>query len=324
MICAIILGTAIHLFPFSPRWLALVGRNEDALDSLCRLRRLPRSDSRLQTEYRGILAEVDFQHIVLEKTHPGMKGLKLELYTWLDLFKKKVWRRTAIGVGVAFFQQFSGINAFIYYAPILFRSLGQSDEMSLVVSGALNIGQLVAVIICFFIIDYVGRRPLAIFGGASMTAPYVVMAVLVALYSSDWPAHPGAGWGAVAMTFVYMLTYGVSYSPLAWALPSEIFSNAQRAKGVALSTATVWLCNFIVGVAVPPMIESAGYGTYIFFAVMCLLTLIWAILLVPETRGKTLEEMDEVFGDTSAAEEKEMMKMAAARVLQQQRHTSDV
>ena len=332
---AAIIGIGIHFFPFSPRWLALVGREEDTLASLAKLRRLPPTDDRVQTEYRGILAEVEFQKLVLERAHPGKSGLKLEVLSWLDLFKKKSWRRTAVGMGVAFFQQFSGINAFIYYAPTLFTALGQ-ESLSLVLAGTLNIGQLVAVVTAFLIIDKVGRRTLAIWGGFSMGIPYIVIAGLYGKYSSDWPAHPAGGWAAVAMAFVFILTYGVSYSPLGWALPSEVFSTAQRSKGVvssagynpylrllaihdfllrhlqALSTATVWLCNFIVGVITPSMIAQAGFGTYIFFACWCLLSGVWAYFLVPETKGKTLEELDEVFGDGSAKEEKEIMKQAAA------------
>ena len=108
MVSAGAIGIGIHFFPYSPRWLALVGRDEEALGSLSKLRRLPSSDNRVQTEYRGILAEVQFQKMVLEKTHPGKFGLTLEVLSWLDLFKRKCWRRTAVGMGVAFFQQFSG------------------------------------------------------------------------------------------------------------------------------------------------------------------------------------------------------------------------
>ncbi|KAF2801656.1 putative high-affinity glucose transporter [Mytilinidion resinicola] len=127
MVSATLLGIAIHIFPYSPRWLAMAARPADTLTALAQLRRLPASDARVQTEYAGILAEVAFQRLMLEKHHPGTRGLRLELATWLDLLARKNWRRTAVGVGVAFFQQFSGINGFIYYAPILFRSLGQSD-----------------------------------------------------------------------------------------------------------------------------------------------------------------------------------------------------
>ncbi|KAI7575096.1 hexose carrier protein, partial [Hortaea werneckii] len=198
MVSAGIIGTMIHLFPYSPRWLVLVERDEDALESLAKLRRLPATDSRVVTEWRGILAEIQFQKIMSEKAHPGKQGLVLELLQWADLFRKKTWRRTVVGVGVAFFQQFSGVNAFIYYAPTLFTSLGQGD-LSLILAGTLNIGQLVAVMAAFLIVDAVGRRTLAIWGAFAMGVPYVVIAALYGLYSDDWPAHPAAGWACVAM-----------------------------------------------------------------------------------------------------------------------------
>ena len=107
---AIILGSVIQFFPYSPRWLAMQDRHEECLDSLCRLRNLPASDERVQAEYRGILAEVRFQAVVLERRHPGVSGFKLEIVQWLDLLTVKHWRRTAVGVGVSFFQQFQGVN----------------------------------------------------------------------------------------------------------------------------------------------------------------------------------------------------------------------
>ncbi|KAI7500555.1 hexose carrier protein [Hortaea werneckii] len=311
MVSAGIIGTMIHCFPYSPRWLVLVERDEDALESLARLRRLPATDSRVVTEWRGILAEIQFQKIMAEKAHPGKQGLVLELLQWADLFRKKTWRRTVVGVGVAFFQQFSGVNAFIYYAPTLFTSLGQAD-LSLILAGTLNIGQLVAVMAAFLIVDAVGRRTLAIWGALAMGVPYVVIAALYGLYSDDWPAHPAAGWACVAMAYVYICAYGISYSALAWALPSEVYSTVQRSKGVALATATVWLSNFIVGVATPPMISQAGFGTYVFFAIMCFLGVGWAWTFVPETKGKTLEELDDVFGDATGQEEHEVMRSVAA------------
>lgn len=113
------------------------------------------------------------------------------------------------------------------------------------------------------------------------------------------------------MAFIYVLVYGVSYAPLVWALPSEVYPNSLRAKGVALATATVWLSNLIIGVAVPPMLDSAGFGAYVFFACFCFLAGVWALLMVPETKSKSPEEMDEVFHDNSAKEEKAVMRQAA-------------
>jgi sugar porter (SP) family MFS transporter len=241
-----------------------------------------------------------------------MRGVRREVQSWLDLFSRKTWRRLAVGCGVCFFQQFSGINAFIYYAPTLFESLGQDPEMALIMSGVFNCLQLVAVAICFVIIDKVGRRPLAIWGAVGSTIAYVVISALSGIYGANWPAHSSAGWACIAMAFMFIMTYGVSYSPLGWTLPPEVFPNAMRAKGVALAVAVNWLSNFIVGVVTPPMLESIKYGTFVFFACMCFLAVVWAVLLVPETKGKTLEEMDEMWGDNSAQEEKELMKQAAA------------
>lgn len=113
-----------------------------------------------------------------------------------------------------------------------------------------------------------------------------------------------------------IIVFGVSYSPLGWALPSEVFTTASRSKGVALSTCVNWLANFVVGIATPPMMATQGYRTYIFFSVWCFLAGVWALLLVPETKGKTLEEMDEQFGDVQGIEERELMKAAIASVRQ--------
>lgn len=188
--------------------------------------------------------------------------------------------------------------------------LGQSAEQSLILSGIFNILQLVAAIVCFFIIEKVGRRPLAIFGGFGTAATYAIIAILSGLYSKSWTSHTDAGWACVAMAFLFILTYGVSYSPLGWALPTEVFSTATRSKGVALSTCVIWLSDFVVGISVPSMMANIGYGAYIFFAAMCFLAGVWAFLLVPETSGKTLEELDEVFGDTSGQEERDLVAQA--------------
>ncbi|KAK7515778.1 hypothetical protein IWZ03DRAFT_407275 [Phyllosticta citriasiana] len=238
----------------------------------------------------SIMVEVEFQARMLEKRHPGARGFKLELLTWTDLFKKRIWRRTAVGMGVAFFQQFSGINGFIYYAPTLFASLARR---------------------CHNLLLYhrQGRPSAPCCLGRRRND--IVMSALVGLYSDDWAANKAAGWATTAMAYLYILLYGVSYSPLGWALPSEVFNNSTRAKGVALSTATVWISNFIIGVIVPTMIEEAGFGTYVFFAIMCMLAAVWAFLLVRETKGKTLEQIDEVFGDASGAEEREVMREVA-------------
>ncbi|KAJ0370004.1 hypothetical protein COL154_001810 [Colletotrichum chrysophilum] len=243
---AMILGAMIQLFPYSPRWLAMQDRHEDCLSSLCKLRKLPASDERVQAEYQGILAEAKFQAVMLERRHPGVRGFKLEVVQWLDLFTIKSWRRTIVGAGVSFFQQFQGVNGFIYYAPTLFRNIGQSDDMSLILSGIFNALQIVGVFIAFILIDRVGRRPLAIYGGIGNMICFVVIAALVGTFDSRWGENTSAGWACVAMAFLFIIIFGASYSSLGWALPPEVFPNGMRSKGVAFSVAVNWLSNFTV------------------------------------------------------------------------------
>ncbi|RMY72469.1 hypothetical protein D0863_04484 [Hortaea werneckii] len=315
LVSATILGTMIQFYPYSPRWLAMKGRTADSLASLCKLRRLPESDDRVQTEYNGILAEVAFQTAVQERRHPGLQpgGLKLELAQWADLFHKKRWRRTAAGAGVMFFQQFQGMNAFIYYAPTLFRNIGQSEEMSLILSGVFNCFQLVGVIIAFALIDSWGRRPLAIYGALGNMVCYLIIAALVGTYAGNWDNNESAGWACVAFAFLFITIFGASYSPLGWSLPPEVFPVSIRSKGVGLAVATTRLSNFVIGIAVPPMFEQIGYGTYVFFTIFCAMVVVWAFFLVPETKGKTLEQVDDAFNDNTGEEEQQVMQVLASQ-----------
>jgi hypothetical protein len=199
MITATALGIGIHFYPYSPRWLAMVHRDDDALDALVKLRRLPPDDFRVQSEWKSILTEVTFQEKFNEREHPGARGFMLEAQNWLDLFRKKTVKRTIVACGVCFFTQFSGINAFVYYAPTLFTTLGQGYEQSLILAGMINIGQLVGVTPTLLFMDKFGRRPLAIWGAIGMGIPHAIMAGLIGKYGSSWPEHQGLGWFCVAL-----------------------------------------------------------------------------------------------------------------------------
>ncbi|RMY64463.1 hypothetical protein D0864_12346 [Hortaea werneckii] len=160
----------------SPPQVARDARDDDALESLAKLRRLPATDSRVVTEWRGILAEIQFQKVMVQKGSPGQA-------------------RVCVG---AVASRVSTRQFFIYYAPTLFTLLGQA-VLSLILAGTQNIGQLIAVIAAFLIVDATGRRTLAIWGAFAMGVPYVVIAALYGLYSDAWPARPAAGWACIAM-----------------------------------------------------------------------------------------------------------------------------
>ncbi|KAL8950413.1 MAG: hypothetical protein Q9222_003551 [Ikaeria aurantiellina] len=309
MIPSTVLGLGILFLPFSPRWLASKGRDDEALQSLGKLRQLPVTDQRVQQEWFDIRAEVAFHKQTNAIKHPNLQtkstinSVKLELMSWIDCFRRGCWRRTHIGIGLMFFQQFVGINALIYYSPTLFETMGLDYSMQLIMSGVLNVTQLVGVSTSIWTIDRFGRRPLLLWGSFFMTISHLIIAVFVGKYSKHWPDHRGPGWASVAFLLFYMLSFGSTWGPVPWAMPSEIFPSSLRAKGVALSTCSNWLNNFIIGLITPPLIQNTGFGAYTFFAIFCLLSLIWTYYFVPETRGRTLEQMDHVFNDVTSAEE---------------------
>jgi sugar porter (SP) family MFS transporter len=211
IIPGLLLGIGIIFLPFSPRWLASKGHDQESLKSLSRLRRLPESDKRVREEWLDIRAETAFHKEVSAQRHPKLQDestsswLKLEAVSWMECFRRGCWRRTHVGMGLMFFQQFVGINALIYYSPTLFKTMGQDHSMQLILSGVLNITQLVGVSTSIWTMDHFGRRPLLLSGSVAMCLSHVIIAALVGQFSNNWPAHKGPGWASVAFLFVYML-----------------------------------------------------------------------------------------------------------------------
>ena len=110
---------------------------------------------------------------------------------------------------------------------------------------------------------------------------------------------------------IYVLAYAGSYGSLAWVVPAEVFPSSKRAKGVGAATAMVWLANFIIGVIVPEMQLKLGWGTYLFFGCFCFAAAVFSFLFVPETAGKSLEQISHAFGDRLDEEERELETQAA-------------
>ena len=299
------LGVGIVFFPYSPRWLVQVGREKEALETLCRLRRVERDDKRVLLEWWDIKAEVRLQKEAMLERHPSLSTTKTgvlstlswEVAAWSDLFRPSCWRRTLAGSGIMFFQQFVGINALIYYSPTLFGTMGLNKSLQLILSGILNVTQLIGVTTSLWTLDHIGRKPLLLLGSLFMFLSHLIIAILVGLYSSSWETHKTQGWVSAAFLFFYMISFGATWGPIPWAYPAEVFPSSLRAKGVALSTATNWLTNFIIGLITPPLVMDTGFGAYTFFAVFCGLSAVFTFFFIKETKGRTLEQMDHVFGD---------------------------
>ncbi|KAG4304147.1 hypothetical protein PORY_002511 [Pneumocystis oryctolagi] len=311
---SLVLGFGVLFLPFSPRWLAFKGRDKESLCSLSKLRQLPESDPIIQKEWIEIRAEVRFQKEITKTRHPKLKDdqiftmIKLEIATWFDLFKRGCWRRTVVGVGVMFFQQFVGINALIYYSPTLFKTLGLNYDMQLLMSGILNITQLLGVIVSIYTMDRLGRRPLLLIGSILMFISQLAIAIIVGIYSHNWSIYKIQCWIGVSFLLFYMLSFGLTWGPVPWVLPAEIFPSSLRAKGVAISTCSNWFNNFIIGLITIPLVEKTNYGAYLFFSLFCFLSAFFTWFFIPETNKHTLEEMDAVFHDNYGFNDEERKK----------------
>ncbi|PPR04388.1 hypothetical protein CVT24_013217 [Panaeolus cyanescens] len=223
-----------------------------------------------------------------------------EWQAWKKLVDVRYWPRTRVGVGIMFFQQWSGINALLYYAPTLLTSLGFSSTSStLLIAGGIGITQLLAVFPAILVIDdeRIGRRGLLRFGSIITFSAMLTLGFIVWLFDGLWDTVRSAGWVGVAAIYVFTFAYGMSFGPIGWVLPSEVFPLSMRSRGVALSTASNWANNFLVGLLTPILFSLSPTLTFTLFALSSLLALYWVTMYVPETANVALEEMDGLFGD---------------------------
>lgn len=303
---AIILGFGMLFFPESPRYLLMRQRDELALSALAKLRRGDPGDSLLRTEFLAIKAEVRFEESYALDKYPGKSGFSLYLAEYKSLLSTlPAFKRLSVGCCVMFFQQFMGCNAMIYYAPTIFGQLGLSGQTtSLLATGVYGIVNTLSTLPALFLIDKVGRRPLLMCGAFGTFVSLTIVGGIIGGYGSTLTSHKAAGWAGIAFIYIYDVNFSYSFAPIGWVLPSEIFTLANRSKAMSITTSTTWMCNFIIGLVTPDMLETITWGTYIFFAAFCLLAMAFTYYFVPETRGKSLEDMDVIFGDTAAHEEK--------------------
>lgn len=285
---ALILGIGIVFFPYSPRWLMAKGRDDEALAVISKLRRLPEDHPLIIEEWKDIKATVEFDNHLERQRYPehvdnGSKGrIMIEFLGYRDLFRKGTFNRLCIGCMLMFFQQFSGINALIYYAPKIFKSVGLTgDSVSLLATGVVGIINFVFTFPTVFLLDVIGRKSALMIASIVMACCMIVVAVITALFQHDWPNHTGQAWVSVAFIYIFIANFAYAWGPIAWVIPAEIFPLRSRSKGMSISTSANWMCNFIIGLIVPIMLENITYGTYIFFAVFLVLSFFFVWIFVP-------------------------------------------
>ncbi|MCQ2146998.1 MAG: D-xylose transporter XylE [Bacteroidales bacterium] len=259
----------ILLVPETPRYLALCGQDSKALSVLERING--------KAKAQQILADI--------KATATSKSEKLFTYGWLVIF---------IGCMLSVFQQIVGINAVLYYAPRIFQSMGMENPMmQTVLMGIVNITFTVVAIVT---VEKLGRKPLLIVGSLGMALG--AFGVALTSVTSLPPVI------AVISIMIYSASFMFSWGPICWVLISEIFPNTIRGAATAIAVAFQWIFNFIVSSTFVPMYNMSlgsmgtNFGhafTYGLYCVMCIIAAVFVLKLVPETKGKTLEEMTELW-----------------------------
>ncbi|OBT38704.1 hypothetical protein VE00_10652 [Pseudogymnoascus sp. WSF 3629] len=313
---AFILGIGMLFYPDSPRWLLMQDREEEGIATLARLRRKPADHPSVIAESLEIKATILLENTYIRENYAGLSGLRLDAAQYLSMVTKFArFKRLAIGCCVMFFQQFMGCNAMIYYSPTMFKSLGlDGNTTSLLATGVYGIVNCLSTLPALFFIDRVGRRPLLMCGAAGTFISLVIVGSIVGAYGDGLSENKAAGWVGIAFIYIYDINFSYSFAPIGWVLPSEIYPLSIRSKAISITTSCTWMSNFIIGLVTPDMLTTITWGTYIFFAAFCLLAFAFTYFFIPETRGKTLEDMDLVFGDTEAHEEKERIRGIEAQL----------
>lgn len=325
LVPGVVLCIGVYWLPFSPRWLMLRGREEECLETLAYLRSAPAEDPEVQFEFRALQAE-RLVEVEAAKERYGMNEVtfKVTLLEYKRLFTTKaLLHRLLLGASAQGLQQWTGINAIIYYAPRIFEQIGlQGGTIPLLATGIVGVVNFVMTIPAVLFVDNFGRKPMLMIGEFNMAISHATIAAIVAVYGGTRLAdgtytafkNKAAGNGAVFMVYWYITWFAVTWGPLAWVVSAEVFPLDMRAKGMSISSAVNWLMNFTVAEVTPVMFDNIGYGTYLVFMAFCILGFLYAWILLPELKGLSLEQVDAIFNDKSGTEDRERRERVAKQI----------
>ncbi|KAJ6115332.1 Major facilitator superfamily domain general substrate transporter [Penicillium sp. IBT 16267x] len=307
---AVVLAIGMMLFmPQSPRHLMNTGREEECLQTLARLRGTTTDDLLVRIEHLEIKSLYLFERETAAEKYPHLQdgsfssNFKIGLNDYISLItNKSLFKRTSVACMIMVFQQWNGINAINYYAPYIFQDMQlPGNTTTLLATGVVGIVEFIFTIPAVLWVDQIGRKKILIAGAAGMAMCHFVVAGIIGGYQNSWLEHRGAGWTAIVFVWIFVINFAYSWGPVAWIVTSEVFPLSMRAKGVSIGGSSNWLNNFAVATATSPFVKASTLGTFIFFGCVTTIGIFYVIFFVPETRGRTLEEMDEIFGSTGLA-----------------------
>src|SRR6266436_3702701 len=268
---AIVFGAGMFFLPETPRWLIRGGQHEVAHGVLVRIRGLADVNVEIEEIKASLAQQTESEH-------------------WADLFRRHVRPALVVGIGLAIFQQITGINTVIYYAPKILQAAGFNSASGAILAtagvGVVNVGMT---IIAMFLVDRAGRRPLLLVGIAGMI---FTLGMLGLSFRISNPSGQLA-WIAVICLMAYVASFAISLGPIFWLLIAEIYP--LRIRGLAEGTAATfnWGSNLIVSLTFLTLLEKVGASTtFLLYAFASVASWLFAYYLVPETKGRTLEEIE--------------------------------
>jgi len=289
-----ILFIGFFFFPRSPRWLASKDRWEEALQVLANLHGGGNvNHPKVLAEYKEIEEALAFEREIAETSFAA-------------LAKPRIVKRVILGMSIQMWSQLCGMNIMMYYIVFIMRGAGIADELlTASIQYIINVAMTLPAILY---LDKFGRRPALLCGSFMMAVWLYTTGALQASYGIPNPdttdkdiswvvprEHSAVSKGIVACSYLFVATFATTWGPTSWTYPSEIFPAKVRAKAVSLATAANWTWNCILAFAVPPLLWSINWKMYMIFGTFNAVAFIHMFLTAPETKGKTLEEMDDVF-----------------------------
>ena len=258
-------------FPESPRFLTKIGDKPRALTVL--------------RKFRG-----NEEDAILEISHIEKKINKTKAH-WSELLSSRVRPALLAGLGVTIIQQITGINTIIYYAPTIFKFAGfSSNKAALLATTWVGVVNVVMTFVAIYLLDKVGRKPLLLFGLGGMVLSLIVLGIgFHQTVSADF-----VGIICLICLFTYIASFAYSLGPIGWLLNSEIYPLHIRGRAMGVATCANWVSNFIVTVTFLNLIQLLGKsGTFWLYGLIGFLSLFFIWKRVPETKAKSLEEIEE-------------------------------
>ncbi|POY72856.1 hypothetical protein BMF94_4111 [Rhodotorula taiwanensis] len=288
-----LLGSLMFIFPESPRWLMDKDRNEEALQILADVHAAgDTEDALVRLEYNEIKKQIDFDRTQAARSY-------------MDLFKPDVRLRVFLGMSDQMWSQLGGMNVMMMKAAGL-----QGRQAGLIASSVQYALGVAFTIPTVFLIDKLGRRPLMFGGAVSMASCLLIVGTLTAAFGHavngsgasntvTWvvDGHPAVRNAIIVFSYLFVCSFASTWGPCSWTYASELTPLRVRAKAVSFATATNWTFNFVLGLTTPQAFHNLQFGVYYLYMAFNILAAIHVFFMFRETKGYSLEQIDEVFAN---------------------------